>query len=86
MTLMGIAHERQVSLPVTYKGLAVAVGYRVDVIVEHRLILEIKASERTLPVHEQQILTYLRLSGLRFGLLLNFNQAVLREGIRRITN
>jgi GxxExxY protein len=86
MTLMGIAHERQVSLPVTYKGLAVAAGYRVDVIVEQRLILEIKASERTLPVHEQQILTYLRLSGLRFGLLLNFNQAVLREGIRRITN
>ena len=86
LALMGIAHERQLSLPVTYKGLAIATGYRVDVIVAQRLILEIKAVERVLPVHESQLLTYLRLSSLRIGLLLNFNQAVLREGIRRITN
>jgi len=85
LSLVRIAHERQVALPVVYKGLAVAAGYRLDVLVERRLILEIKAIDRSAPVHEAQLLTYLRLSGLRLGLLLNFNQAILRDGIKRIT-
>jgi GxxExxY protein len=85
LSLARIAHERQVALPITYKGLHVAAGYRLDVVVQGRLILEIKALERVLPVHEAQLLTYLRLSGLRTGLLLNFNHAVLRDGIKRIT-
>jgi GxxExxY protein len=85
MSLERIAHERQVALPVAYKGLTVTAGYRLDLRVDRRLIIEIKAIDRPAPVHEAQLLTYLRLSGLRVGLLMNFNQAVLRDGIKRIT-
>ncbi len=85
MSLRGIAHERQMALPVTYKGINVAGAYRLDILVERRLILEIKAIDRTTLVHEAQLLTYLRLSGLRIGLLLNFNHAVLKDGIKRLT-
>jgi GxxExxY protein len=84
-SLERIAHERQVALPIVYKGLSVTAGYRIDILVERRLVLEIKAIDRPAPVHEAQLLTYLRLSGLRLGLLLNFNQAVLRDGIKRLT-
>ena len=85
MSLRGIAHERQVALPVTYKGINVAGAYCLDILVERRLILEIKAIDRTTLVHEAQLLTYLRLSGLQIGLLLNFNHAVLKDGIKRLT-
>ena len=85
MSLRGIDHERQVALPVTYKGINVAGAYRLDILVERRLILEIKAIDRTTLVHEAQLLTYLRLSGLHIGLLLNFNHAVLKDGIKRLT-
>ena len=85
MSLEDIAHERQIALPVVYKGLSISAGYRLDVLVESRLILEIKAVDRPAPVHEAQLLTYLRLSGLRIGLLLNFYHAVLRDGIKRLT-
>ena len=60
------------------------VGYRVDVIVENRLILELKTVEKLLSIHEAQLLTYLRLTGLKTGLLINFNTAVLKDGIRRL--
>ena len=82
----GIAHVRQVELPLSYKGMTVPAGYRLDIVVEDRLILEIKAVERVLAVHEAQLLTYLRLSGLTTGLLLNFNNAVLKDGIKRIVS
>jgi len=85
LSLAGIPHARQVMLPVRYKGLEVGAAYRLDVVVANILILEIKSVERTLPVHEAQLLTYLRLSGLRTGLLLNFNHAVLKAGIKRLT-
>ena len=85
MSLENIAHERQIALPVVYKGLSISAGYRLDILVESRLILEIKAVDRPAPVHEAQLLTYLRLNGLRIGLLLNFNHAVLRDGIKRLT-
>lgn len=66
-----------------YAGIKIADAYRADVIVERSILLELKAVERLLPVHESQILTYLRLSGLRVGLLLNFNVTRLKDGIRR---
>jgi len=69
---------------VTYKAVRLDCGYRVDVVVENAVILELKTVERLIPVHEAQLLTYLRLSGLRTGLLLNFNSPVLRDGIRRM--
>ena len=79
----GIGHRRQVPLPVIYKGVRLDCAYRMDIVVEKRLIVEIKAVEQITPLHEAQILTYLRLSGIRVGLLLNFNAVTLRSGLRR---
>ena len=84
MQLSGISFERQVSLPVQYKSAEINCGYRLDVVVEKSVILELKSVEKTLPIHEAQLLTYLRLSGLKVGLLLNFNTPVLKDGIKRM--
>jgi GxxExxY protein len=73
-----------VPLPVIYKSIRLDCGYRIDMVVEEQVILELKTVERLMPIHEAQILTYLKLSGLRIGLLLNFNSAVLKHGMRRI--
>ena len=78
-----IGCRRQVPLPVVYKDVRLDCGYRMDIVVEGELIVEIKAVERITPVHEAQMLTYLRLSGLHVGLLMNFNSVVLRHGLRR---
>lgn len=75
--------SRQVSLPVRYKNLRLDVGYRLDLVIEGKLVVELKAIEKLLPVHEAQLLSYLKLGGFRRGLLLNFNVPVLREGLRR---
>ena len=77
--------ERQRPLPIKYKGVHVECGYRLDLVVEDRILLELKAVERLLPIHEAQVVTYLRLSHLAVGLLVNFNAAVLRNGLRRLT-
>jgi GxxExxY protein len=84
--LRGLRVERQRELPVSYKGMRLEHGYRLDLVIESRLILEIKAVERLLPVHEAQVITYLRLTGLEVGLLVNFNVPLLRSGLRRLTN
>ena len=80
----GLTFRRQVPLPVIYKAVRLDCGYRIDIVVEEAVILELKTVERLIPIHEAQLLTYLRLSGLRTGLLLNFNSPVLRDGIRRM--
>jgi len=82
----GLHVEDQVHLPVVYEGVQLAAAYRVDFIVEKCLIVEVKCVERLLPVHLAQLLSYLRLSGLQLGLLLNFNVPHLRQGIRRVIN
>ncbi len=82
----GLRVEPQKPMPVTYKGVHLDVGYRLDVLVEGKVILELKAVEQLLPIHEAQLLSYLRLSGCRLGLLINFNVPVLRQGIRRLVN
>ena len=79
----GLSHAREVPLTVVYEDMRLESAYRADVIVEGDAILEIKSVERVLPVHEAQVLTYLRLSGCKVGLLMNFNSAVLKEGLRR---
>jgi GxxExxY protein len=84
LSLAGIAHARQVALPVIYKGVTMAAAFRLDLVVDNRLILEIKSVDRLMPVHEAQMLTYLRMSGVRLGLLMNFNRAVLKDGIKRM--
>ena len=80
---VGMHFERQRELPVVYKGVPVPSAYRLDLLVEGEVIVELKAVEAVLKVHEAQVLTYLRMSGLRVGLLINFNVPVLRDGIRR---
>jgi GxxExxY protein len=79
----GIAFERQLALPVRYKGVEIDCGYRLDMLVEARLVLEAKSVSDLLPIHEAQILTYMRLAGAPVGLLMNFNSRRLRKGIRR---
>ena len=82
----GIKFERQKPLPVRYKEVNLDCGYRLDLVVEQKLILELKAVEQIAPIHEAQLLTYLKLSGLTLGLLINFNVPVLKSGIKRIAN
>jgi len=84
LNLAGLAFQRQVPLPVVYKGVRLDCGYRLDVVVENRLLLELKTVDRILPIHEAQLLTYLKLTGMRTGLLLNFNVPVLHQGIKRM--
>jgi len=79
----GISHERQVELPVFYKGAHLDCNYRLDMVVDGQLLLELKSVDGIDPIHEAQLLTYLRLSGLRTGLLINFNETLLRNGIKR---
>lgn len=82
----GLEFKRQVALPVVYKGVKLDCGYRMDVVVEESVIIEIKAVERIVPVHEAQLLSYLKLTGIKVGLLLNFHVPVLKSGIKRIVN
>jgi GxxExxY protein len=80
----GIAFRRQVPLPVVYKAVRLDCGYRMDVVVEGKVVLEVKTVERLMPIHDAQVLTYMKLSGIATGLLLNFHSAVLKDGIRRL--
>jgi GxxExxY protein len=79
----GLDFERQIAVPVVYEGVLLEAGFRADIVVAHELIIEIKSVDRLLPIHEAQVLTYLRMSGYRIGLLLNFNVLRLKDGIRR---
>ena len=81
--LQTIPFERQVDLPLNYKGIDLDTGYLVDLIFDNRVVVELKAVERVIPVHEAQLLTYMRLTGIHVGLLLNFNVPVLKDGIYR---
>jgi GxxExxY protein len=80
-----LQYERQVALPVSYKGTALNSSYRLDIVVAEQVIVEVKSVEHLLPIHQAQLLTYMKLSGIRRGLLLNFHTAVLKDGIRRMT-
>ena len=80
----GLSFRRQVALPIVYKAVRLDCGYRMDIVVQDQVIVELKTVERLLPIHEAQMLTYLKLSGIRIGLLLNFNTSVLKDGIRRM--
>ena len=81
--LRGLDCKRQVPLPLLYKGLKLDCGYKIDLIVQDEVLLELKAVERLLPIHEAQLLTYLKLTGKRVGLLINFNVPLLTQGIIR---
>ena len=82
----GLAVEREVAVPIRYRGKEVAKPLRLDLLVENCLIVEAKSVDALLPVHAAQVLTYLRMTGLKLGLLLNFNVDVMRQGVKRIVN
>jgi GxxExxY protein len=76
--------ERQLELPIQYKGQPIDAAYRIDLLVNREVVLEIKSAASLLPIHEAQLLTYLKLGGWQLGLLINFNVPVLKDGIRRL--
>jgi GxxExxY protein len=82
----GMHAETEVGLPVVYEGHKVDLGYRIDILVQNELVIELKAIETILPVHKAQLLSHVRLSGRKLGLLINFNVAHLRDGITRVVN
>jgi GxxExxY protein len=84
--LREIRHLRQKPMPITYKGVVMDCGYRLDVLAEDQVIVELKSVEKILPIHEAQLLTYLKLAKLRLGLLINFNVVLLKDGIQRLAN
>jgi GxxExxY protein len=85
LTLAGLSFQRQILLPFDYKSIVVRRGFRCDLIVEGKVIVEIKTVDKLLKVHDAQVLTYLKLSGIPIGLLINFNSVPLKDGIRRLT-
>ena len=80
----GVTVESQVNLPVIYDGMTLDAGLRLDIWVEYKIIVELKAVEKLLPVHKAQLLSYLKLSGCSLGLLINFNSALIKDGIQRL--
>jgi GxxExxY protein len=86
LKLHDLACERQVALPVAYKGTNLDCGYRMDLVVEGKVILELKSVAKFEPIHKAQVLTYLKLSGMKLGLLFNFNVPLMKDGIKRIVN
>ena len=83
---IGLKFERQVSLPVVYKGVKLDCGYRMDIVVENSVIVEVKAVENLIPVHDAQLLSYLKLYNKKVGLLMNFHVPILKKGLKRIVN
>jgi GxxExxY protein len=86
LSMLNLEFERQKELPVAYKNVRLDCGYRIDLVVEKLVVVELKTVERLLPIHEAQLPTYLKLSALSVGLLINFNVPVLKQGVKRIVN
>ena len=82
----GLRLKRQVAIPIHYQGLRFDEGFKVDIVVEDKVILELKSVEKVIPAHKKQIQTYLRLTGLKLGFLLNFGEALMKDGITRAVN
>jgi len=82
----GLSVETQVPVPIRYKDLLFDEGYRIDLLVEGKLVLELKSIDKLLPIHTAQVLTYLKMTGLKMALLLNFNIELMRSGIKRVVN
>ncbi|HEX2533431.1 MAG TPA: GxxExxY protein [Chitinophagaceae bacterium] len=78
--------QQQAPIPVIYKGIQMAVGFRADLVVDHKIVVEIKSIDQVAPVHKKQVLTYLRLTGIKIGLLINFNEELLKNGVTRLVD
>jgi len=83
---LGLIVVRQASIPVVYETVKLDIGFKADVIIENKVILELKSVETILPVHKKQLLTYLKLTNMKLGLLINFNENMIKNGITRIAN
>jgi GxxExxY protein len=86
LRLRGVNHQLQLPVPLNYKGIRIEIGYRADVVVEDILLVELKAVDQLLPVHTAQVITYLRLKKFLLGLLINFNEVLIKHGIHRVLN
>lgn len=86
LTKIGLRVDRQKAIPVIWDDLRMEIGFRADLIIENKVIIEIKSVEIIAPVHPKQLLTYLKITGLKLGLLINFNEALIKDGITRIVN
>ncbi len=86
LSQLGMKFQRQVELPVAYKQIKLKCGFRMDLVVEDAVVLELKTVDQLLPIHSAQLLTYLKLSGKKLGLLINFNETQLRKGLKRLAN
>jgi GxxExxY protein len=86
LSQLGLAFQRQVHLPVSYKGIKLDCGFKMDLLVEDAVVVELKTVDQLLPVHSAQLLTYLKLSGKKVGLLINFNEPILTKGLKRLVN
>lgn len=86
LTEMGMLVERQAAVPILFQGICFDEGFRADLLLEKKLIVELKSVERLQPVHSKQLLTYLRLTGCRLGLLINFGENLLKDGFKRVAN
>ncbi|OGW14497.1 MAG: GxxExxY protein [Nitrospinae bacterium RIFCSPLOWO2_12_FULL_45_22] len=84
LNINGISFERQKPLPLEYKGIKLDCGYRMDMVVDNKVVIELKCVDKITSVHEAQLLTYLKLSNIRVGLIINFYTSVLKDGIRRL--
>ncbi len=84
LCLQNVPLERQKPLPLEYKGVKLDCGYRMDVVADKRAVVEVKCADKILPVHEAQLLTYLKLSGLKVGLIINFHSRFIKDGIKRL--
>jgi GxxExxY protein len=82
--LQQISHERQKALPLLYKGITLECGYRMDIVAAGKVVVEIKCVDKILPIHEAQLLTYLKLSGMQVGLIINFHSPTIKDGIKRL--
>jgi iron complex transport system substrate-binding protein len=86
LDLRGVNYHRQVPVPLNYKGKPIEAGFRGDMVIEGKLLIELKALEQILPVHKAQVITYLKLLNLPLGLMINFNEALIKDGVQRILN
>ena len=86
LTNLGLKVDRQKAIPVIWTGLKMEIGFRADLIVENKVIIELKSVETLAPVHSKQVLTYLKLTDLKLGLLINFNENLIKNAITRIVN
>jgi GxxExxY protein len=86
LRLRGVNHQLQLPVPLNYKGIRIEVGYRADVVVEEKLLVELKTVDQLLPIHTAQVITYLRLKKFSLDLLINFNEVLIKHGIHRVLN